>query len=75
MLYMLLPSFRRNTENILYQSLTLVVVIFHSDDQSPGCLGAGNEQILIDGLEGEGVNDTNIDALSLELVGSGQGLV
>ena len=50
-------------------------MIFHSDNQPSSCLGAGNQQILIDGLEGEGVNDTNIDALPLELVGGGEGLV
>lgn len=60
---------------ITLQSFTLVIVIFHSDNQPSSCLGAGNQQILIDRLEGEGVNDTNIDALPLELVGSGEGLV
>ena len=50
-------------------------MIFHSDDQSPGRLGAGNEQLLIDRLEGEGIDDANVDAPLTELVGGSQGLV
>ena len=54
---------------------TLVIVIFHSENKPPGSLGTGNHQALVNGLQSEGVNDTNIDAFPLESVVGGQGLV
>ena len=46
-------------------------MIFNGDNQSTGGLGRFDQQALVDGLESEGVNDTNIGAFPLErLVGS-----
>ena len=58
-----------------FLSLTLIVVIFTSDNQSTGSLGRLDQQALVDGLESEGVDDTNIGALLLECLIGGQSLV
>lgn len=50
-------------------------MIFNGDNKSSGRLGAGSKEVLVDWLQGKGVNDTNIDALPLELFVGGQSLV